>query len=244
MKSKTILATVAMLISQFAYPCGGSDKLLIYLGNGTAGLEEIKVILDSTGNDAKKAVKISDDDGIANLFLMTSLTKGMNDSQIKSLQEPFVNSLNKAINYYEDTVQKNIQIIADKLTNPLIRLTAQRNLATYQAIIPEMKALELLISQEGLTRENFGTLINKIIHPISDKTVYQARVFQDGEFKMMDKSSKLKTILGEEVFNSIAGIDANGNYPTLRGGCGVTGVLADPTQISTHPESTASPAAK
>ena len=97
MKLKILITVIASCVSQVTYPCMSSDILKVYPGKGATGVEEINLVLESADSGTKKTLKIFDDDGIANIFFLTSVTKSLRDDQIVSLEGTFVNSLKKAI---------------------------------------------------------------------------------------------------------------------------------------------------
>lgn len=228
---KRLAVTLALISSQSAYPCTPTN-LSIQTRVEPSGSEYQQVALETTGG-TKRGVRIDDHNGFVSLVLMASATKDLDDDKISALKNRFLASLDKGIAYYKKSAIQHRQR-GNEGPPRSNRSQGAREMRIDRAnkIAAELGALADQVSSQGLTKQSFGTFMNRIYKAHGESTDFTFQLYEGGTYVAQAGQETLTKILGDDVYKSVISMSDQGVYSASASSCVSKSVLAEATANS------------
>ncbi len=217
---KFFIFWILLLFGRVTLACADSTTIFEFnLGEGEPGIEKLEV------KSGSNTFKILDDDGLANLLLMTIATKSLSDQEIASLRPNFNRSVDKAKLYWENYLNQ-YQAKPPQNHDPAKQ---KQRIDLYTSMVENLGQLKTATASQ-LTRGHFVQLIKSVIQPGIDRIGYQTE--KAGQVEQT--AVPLKRILGTGI-DDILYINSDGTFPKKKGDCAslsvVIGNMPSPTAI-------------
>lgn len=192
-----ILVFVLDFFPAFAGACGGGEiKLNLYLGKGDVGEEELMIVVNPQDKKNRKAYKVYDDDGVANIMFMAALSGNLSKDELQELKPQMIKSLKKSIAYWEKWIRE------ESASNPLANVEKAKH------AVDESKKLLKDLESSQLQMSHFVTYVKKIAGPFRIVGMhYSYKEYNDGQFKAVPDAKGLDDIISSEVYQSIVKLD-------------------------------------
>ncbi len=205
---KLVFFLIFSLGPPIVFACGELDDVTVYIGKGDMKVETLDI------RTKFRAFQMLDDDGLANLFMISTAVRNLTDAQIKTLQTTVGKSISKAIYNFKGALDRHIKKQTSARISESQRLA---NIKVYQQLIADLQALQPAVAS-GLKRKHFAFLIKNIIGPAESHIGYNYKIVVKGAFVLQPKNISFQPLFAAG-YSSLFTIRDDGTFPKGPGGC-------------------------